>query len=118
MLKEKSVKKRGPGKFNAAIKDALELAFERSGGVDYLVRVADDDPKTFCGLLGRLIPATVAIAVTHKIDLAAMMQLADTNSQRLNAPDTVEHVQHDTVIVEQVVSDIQPMDIKPMKSKT
>jgi len=100
------------------MKDALELAFERSGGVDYLVRVAGDDPKTFCGLLGRLIPATVAIAVTHKIDLAAMMQLADTNAQRLNAPDTIEHVQHDTVIVEQVVSDIQPMDINPMKSKT
>tara|TARA_R110000782_G_scaffold204878_1_gene293281 strand:+ start:175 stop:519 length:345 start_codon:yes stop_codon:yes gene_type:complete len=105
-------------KFNKSMKDALELAFERSGGVDYLVRVADDDPKTFCGLLGRLIPATVAIAVTHKIDLAAMMQLADTNSQRLNAPDTLEHVQHDTVIVEQVVSDIQPMDNNPMKSKT
>jgi len=100
------------------MKDALELAFERSGGVDYLVHVAGEDPKTFCGLLGRLIPATVAIAVTHKIDLAAMMQLADTNVQRLNAPDTIEHEQSNTVIVEQVVSDIQPMDNNPMKSKT
>ena len=50
--------------------------------------------------------------------VAAMMQLADTNSQRLNAPDTVEHEQSTTVIVEQVISDIQPMDINPMKSKT
>ena len=78
-------RKGSPNKFNKSMKDALELAFERSGGVDYLVRVAGDDPKTFCGLLGRLIPATVSLAVTHKIDLAAMMQLADDNSRRLNA---------------------------------
>ena len=37
-------------KFNKSMKDALELAFERSGGVDYLVHVAGEDPKTFCGL--------------------------------------------------------------------
>ena len=118
MIKEKSVKKRGPGKFNTAMKDCLELAFERSGGVDYLVDVAKEDPKTFCDLLGRLIPATVAIAVTHKIDLAAMMQLADTNSQRLNAPNTIEHEQSNTAIVEKISDDIQPMDNNPMKSKT
>jgi hypothetical protein len=88
-------RKGSPNKFNKSMKDALELAFERSGGVDYLVRVAGDDPKTFCGLLGRLIPATVSLAVTHKIDLAAMMALADTNSQRLNALNAIEHETND-----------------------
>ena len=84
-------------KFNKSMKDALELAFERSGGVDYLVRVAGDDPKTFCGLLGRLIPATVSLAVTHKIDLAAMMKLADDNSKRLNALNALNAIEHETI---------------------
>ena len=46
-------------KTTAAVKAAIYEAFERSGGVEYLVRVAEDDPKTFLALLGRLVPSEV-----------------------------------------------------------
>jgi hypothetical protein len=32
------------------------MAFERVGGVDYLVRLAQEDPKTFVPLLIRTLP--------------------------------------------------------------
>ena len=35
-------------------------AFDTVGGVKYLKRVAINDPKAFCALLGKLIPVKVA----------------------------------------------------------
>lgn len=56
----------GPGrpkgsanKTTTAIKEAVVEAFEKAGGVDYLVKLASEDPKTFCGLVGRVIPLQV-----------------------------------------------------------
>jgi len=37
-------------------KEAIQLAFEKLGAVDYLVRVGKEDPKTFCSLLKKIIP--------------------------------------------------------------
>lgn len=48
-----------PNKTTKAIKDAITEAFDRAGGVDYLVRLANEDPKTFCGLVGKVIPLQV-----------------------------------------------------------
>ena len=31
-------------------------AFDKAGGEDYLVRIAKDGPRTFCALLGRVLP--------------------------------------------------------------
>lgn len=57
----------GPGRPKGAsnkitrdIKEAVARAFEKVGGVEYLVTVAREDPKTFCGLLGRVIPLQVS----------------------------------------------------------
>lgn len=56
----------GPGrpkgsanKTTTAIKEAVVEAFEKAGGVDYLVKLASEDPKTFCGLVGKVIPLQV-----------------------------------------------------------
>lgn len=49
-------KKGVPNKVTKAIKDAVTEAFDRAGGVDYLVKIAQDDPRTFCALIGRVIP--------------------------------------------------------------
>jgi hypothetical protein len=38
----------------------LAIAFNALGGVEYLCAVAREDPKAFCALLGKLIPAKVA----------------------------------------------------------
>lgn len=48
-----------PNKTTQAIKDAIVEAFEKAGGVEYLVTLAKEDPKTFCGLVGKVIPLQV-----------------------------------------------------------
>ena len=77
-------------KFTRDMKDALELAFNRSGGVDYLVRIAKDEPKLFCALLGKLIPAQITVSVTNHIDLATAMIAAEETIKRLSAPNIID----------------------------
>lgn len=48
-----------PNKITKQIKEAIAEAFERAGGVDYLVKLAAEDPKTFCALVGKVIPLQV-----------------------------------------------------------
>ena len=45
-----------PNKVNAAVKEAIVSAFNKVGGEDYLVKVAENDPRTFCALLGKVMP--------------------------------------------------------------
>lgn len=51
--------KGAPNKTTAAVKEAILQAFERAGGADYLLTVAQSDPKTFCALLGKVLPLQV-----------------------------------------------------------
>jgi hypothetical protein len=53
-------KKGVPNKITADIRAAVVEAFDRAGGVDYLVKLASIDPRTFCGLVGKVIPLQVA----------------------------------------------------------
>ncbi len=52
-------KKGTPNKVTAVMKDAIAAAIDEVGGVDYLVGVANSDPKTSCTLLGKLVPSEV-----------------------------------------------------------
>ena len=45
-----------PNKVNQSIREAIQQAFEQAGGVDYLVRLAQEDPKTFVPLLIKTMP--------------------------------------------------------------
>jgi hypothetical protein len=45
-----------PNKVNQSIREAIQMAFEQVGGVDYLVRLAQEDPKTFVPLLIKTLP--------------------------------------------------------------
>jgi len=45
-----------PNKVNQSIREAIQMAFEQVGGVDYLVRLAQEDPKTFVPLLIKTMP--------------------------------------------------------------
>lgn len=45
-----------PNKVTLALKEAILAAFEEAGGVAYLKRVAQRDPRTFCMLLARVLP--------------------------------------------------------------
>lgn len=52
-----------PNKTTQAIKDAVTEAFQKAGGVDYLVKVAEEDPKTFLNIVGKVIPLQVNAAI-------------------------------------------------------
>lgn len=46
-------------KTTVALKDAIMNAFHQVGGESYLARVAADDPRTFCTLLGKVLPMQI-----------------------------------------------------------
>jgi len=46
-----------PNKLTADVKDTIAAAFKEVGGQEYLVNIAKTDPRTFCTLLGKLVPA-------------------------------------------------------------
>lgn len=57
---------KGPGrpkgsanKITKDIREAINEAFHKAGGVDYLIKVAAESPQVFCGLLGKVIPQEV-----------------------------------------------------------
>ena len=48
-----------PNKLTRTLKEAILQALDEVGGVDYLVRVANEDPRTFCALVGKVLPMQV-----------------------------------------------------------
>jgi len=42
------------------VREAVREAFNAAGGAEYLRRLAKDDPRTFCALLGKTMPTVVA----------------------------------------------------------
>jgi hypothetical protein len=52
-------KKGSPNKLTANVKACIVAAFADAGGKDYLVTVAKTDPRTFCALLGKILPTQV-----------------------------------------------------------
>ena len=54
-------------KITKAVKQAVLDAFNEVGSSDYLVKIARADPKTFCGLLGRVIPQEVNSSVEANV---------------------------------------------------
>lgn len=51
-----------PNKINADLKGMILGALQAVNGEEYLRRVAEVDPRTFCALLGRVLPMTIANA--------------------------------------------------------
>lgn len=58
-----------PNKATADIKEAIRTAFHEAGGVDYLIKIAKTDAKTFCALLGKVVPADINANLTHNVNL-------------------------------------------------
>jgi hypothetical protein len=46
-------------KISVEVKKALEKAFDELGGSNYLIEVGQNDPRTFCTLLGKILPTTI-----------------------------------------------------------
>lgn len=49
-----------PNKNTTALKEMILGALDKSGGVDYLVRQAEENPGPFLSLVGKVLPMTVA----------------------------------------------------------
>jgi hypothetical protein len=73
-----------PNKLTASIKDAIEHAFEKLGGTDYLVHVGQSDPRTFCALLSKLLPTKLSNADGSPL-LAALTELTDAQLEARTA---------------------------------
>jgi hypothetical protein len=100
---EKKKKTRGKSKLSKDMKEILHLAFERAGGVNYLVKQADAEPKAFMALIGRLVPAAVAIDVNiNSVSLLAAMETAQARLEPTNNKPMI---------------DITPETPKPLKVK-
>lgn len=58
-----------PNKVTTALKETILAALDKVGGQDYLEKVAKDDPRTFCTLIGKVLPMTVegGLGVTASI---------------------------------------------------
>lgn len=80
---EKKKRGRGKAKLTKDMKEILHLAFERAGGVDYLVKQSKAEPKAFMALLGRMVPAQVSVDVAHHINLGAEILKARENLDKL-----------------------------------
>ncbi len=53
-----------PNKLTRTIKEAIEASFDQVGGVDYLVRMAEEQPTAYMTLLGKVLPAQINANVT------------------------------------------------------
>jgi hypothetical protein len=73
-----------PNKTTQSVKEAIERAFDKLGGTDYLVHVGQTDPRTFCALLSRLLPTKLANADGSPL-LAALTELTDAQLEARTA---------------------------------
>lgn len=71
-------------KLTVSIREAIEHAFDELGGASYLVRVGQSDPRTFCALLGKLLPTKLANADGSPL-LAALTELTDAQLEARTA---------------------------------
>lgn len=56
-------------KVPTVLKEAILTTLDKVGGVKYLSRVAMEDPRTFCALLGRVLPMTVKAVTSGEVKL-------------------------------------------------
>jgi hypothetical protein len=75
-----------PNKVNGDIKEMVVTALSRAGGVDYLVNCAHKQPVAFLGLVGRVLPLTIAGkgedgAIPISFEWAPAAKVADDNSK-------------------------------------
>lgn len=58
-----------PNRVTATVKEALQAAFDEVGGKDYLVRIAKEEPRAFCALIGKVIPQDVHASIDGQLQI-------------------------------------------------
>jgi hypothetical protein len=76
-------KKGVPNKLTTDVRKAIFDAFEGAGGVTYLAEIAKSDPRTFCTLLGKVIPTQIAgdedSPIKHILEVSWAMSSKDNS---------------------------------------
>lgn len=97
------------GKVGVILKDAILSSFEAVGGAEYLKEIARTDPRTYCGLLAKVIPKPspfgqkevqeVAVLTDSELQrrVATMIQAGDLSTSTV---DTWQAVDAEEVAVE------------------
>ena len=71
-------RKRGvPNKTTASVQAALTEAFERRGGVDALIKWAEEDPTEFYKLWGKLIPKDIKAELSGNVGIVHQWRFGD-----------------------------------------
>ena len=86
LIKERNLGGRPKGsqnKVGVRIKDMVEGALDRLGGIDYLVQQGRENPKAFLPLVAKLIPNTLA----NDPDNPVLGVLHSANLRKLTAED-------------------------------
>lgn len=75
-----------PNKLTKTVKQAIEEAFDRVGGTDWLVELATEDKKAFVTLLGKLIPTNLKVEgglqIEHLFTPSQLRRMADEQEIR------------------------------------
>jgi hypothetical protein len=73
-----------PNKTTVRVKEAVLAAFDQIGGEQYLMTVALRDPRTFCTLLGRILPTEISGPGGDPVEITevkrVIVQLGNTDS--------------------------------------
>ena len=76
--------KKGPGRPKGAankitrdIRLAISQAFDKAGGVDYLVTQSRENPQAFMTLIGKIVPAEVKAQIEGNITVLTGVPRAD-----------------------------------------
>jgi hypothetical protein len=77
-------KKGVPNKLTADVKACIMAAFKKAGGEEYLLGVAQTDPRTFCALLGKILPTQVTADAAEPVKVQ-FSWLAPTQTPSLGA---------------------------------
>lgn len=75
-----------PNKVTASVKAAILEAFEKLGGVDYLVKVGQEDPKTFLALVGKVLPTQIEPSEETSGELVISWIMNDLNGRTRRLP--------------------------------
>lgn len=79
-----------PNRVQASIKEMVEKALHKAGGVDYLTAQAHENPVAFMGLVGRVLPLQLAGHDGGKLEVEFRWKDADAHTTLNGVATTVD----------------------------
>ena len=73
-------------KITKTVKQALLESLDRVGGVEWFVQLAQDDPKTYAQLIGRIIPLQIKADVDHTVSGILFKTVYENQPEALPSP--------------------------------